>query len=472
MPPAFSSRFATALLIAACAVFVVSRVWILGFATIERSTVGVFAEMGFEYRLAAEQGESFYALHARRVREDAAGRAARGVPGTDAARQDVEYPPLAVAWMVLPTYFGEIGDVDRYRAAFRAMHAAVDAITFLLTGYLARRIGMGPGWPLLVYALGGLALYPVLYDRIDLAMAALVAAALALLVSRAHWMFALAALALAVNFKLVPIVMAPAFVIGAIRAGGGGSARGLLMAMMIRASTFLALCGLMFLPFYLVAGADALGFLGYHADRGVQVESVPANLLLLTGQATGLTYTHGAVDVVSSISNAVSLGSTLLTLALLAAISIWLIAWAQRICGPTDRAANAADAATDTIAQRYARATVALAALLLWSSMTTAKVLSPQYVVWLLPLAPLVFPRRIFDALFLLMCAMTTVIFPNRYYTDIARVSGFELLLPTSTGVMLLTLRNALLVALLIALAWAIRRRWLHTPVRGGSGDG
>src|SRR5687768_3197166 len=293
LPP---SRRSTIVLALACAVFVVTRLWILMLAPVERSTVGVFAEMGFEYRAATSRGEPWYEFHAQRAREAARIRVQRGhAPGADPAREKVEYPPLAVAWIVLPTYFGAVGGFDAYARAFRGLNAAVDVGAFMLVWWLARRIRLDPAWPLMLYALCGLVLFHVLYDRLDLVIAALSAAAMALLVGGAHWTIAFAVLAAAVNFKVVPIVLAPAFIVGATSI----TDRWAIAPLVVRSLTLMAFCVAMFLPFWIVAGNGATEFLSYHADRGLQVESIPANLALLAGRVRGLSFTHGAIDIVS-----------------------------------------------------------------------------------------------------------------------------------------------------------------------------
>ena len=78
--------------------------------------------------------------------------------------------------------------------------------------------------------------------------------------------------------------------------------------------------------------------------------------------------------------------------------------------------------------------------------MLGSKVLSPQYMIWLLPLAPLCAPGLAGAGLclvFLAACAATTQIFPV-HYGDLldGRFPGPELLLG----------RNALLVALWVLL--------------------
>ena len=77
------------------------------------------------------------------------------------------------------------------------------------------------------------------------------------------------------------------------------------------------------------------------------------------------------------------------------------------------------------------------------------KVLSPQYLLWLVPLVPLVRGRRGLAATALLTAALvlTQVWFPQRYF---AYALDFHL-----AGVVLL--RDLVLVALLAVLAWPAR---------------
>jgi hypothetical protein len=98
---------------------------------------------------------------------------------------------------------------------------------------------------------------------------------------------------------------------------------------------------------------------------------------------------------------------------------------------------------------RYATATVA-------SLLALGTVLSPQYVVWLIPLVPLVGGRRGTAAilLFVVAAALTNVWIPDRYF----EYQGGLGLGPTS----LLLARNLALLAMALALlvpASALRRR-------------
>src|SRR5438874_872232 len=106
--PASHSRrrsLASIALMAAITLFAASRLWILTTAKIEQSTVGVFTMAGYDYRFARAHGESVYDVHTRRVRAERESRPQAPPPETDPSRERLEYPPLAVAWMALPTFF-------------------------------------------------------------------------------------------------------------------------------------------------------------------------------------------------------------------------------------------------------------------------------------------------------------------------------------------------------------------------------
>jgi hypothetical protein len=95
----------------------------------------------------------------------------------------------------------------------------------------------------------------------------------------------------------------------------------------------------------------------------------------------------------------------------------------------------------------------------------TSKVLSPQYLVWLLPFLPVVAARSRFMLWFSVVgLALTLVIFPVAYGALIAQ---------HPVAVLLLNARNLLLVALFTALLWKLARGearsgFQASGVRGG----
>ena len=154
-----------------------------------------------------------------------------------------------------------------------------------------------------------------------------------------------------------------------------------------------------FAPFLALAPHGVWESVVRQANRPLQIESLGASLLLVLHQIGGVAITmrpsHGsqnlagtAPDVLAGIQSALQVGVLL---------GLW-IAFAR---GPADR---------ERLVRMSAAAVCAFIAL--------GKVLSPQFLIWLLPLVPLVRGRRGLTASAALAVALvlTQLWFPNRYW--------------------------------------------------------
>ena len=94
---------------------------------------------------------------------------------------------------------------------------------------------------------------------------------------------------------------------------------------------------------------------------------------------------------------------------------------------------------------------VRAAALAVVAYTALGKVLSPQYLIWLIPLVPLVWGRRGLWAsgLFALACVLTQTYFPYRYWVFALHFD------PGASWTILV--RDLVLLALLAVLAWPRR---------------
>jgi hypothetical protein len=428
--------------------------------------VGIYAEYARELQQARAEGRSVYEVHARaREHGDTAGHLAGG--GEE--YRDVEYPPLSVQLLRLPLLWMDTGSTDDFAKAYAiAYRRGLVLVDVLLFGIIARLVSrlypqeapLGRALRLLFYAGATLALWHLLYERLDLIQALAVTAALALLVSRWHYAWSFAVLALAINFKLVPLVLAPVWVVGSLPADGRPilslrtfgrlTARSLLLA---------ALTVGILLPLYVAAGSDALGFLRYHRARGLEIEAVWSGVQLLLGefgQPVEIGYAYGSVNVTGPLTPLLVALAPWVTAALLLLATCLLLVRARRI-----------PVATTTLA-RAQPAEFALAALLfLMLFVAASKVFSPQYLLWLLPLATLVpyegRSRRLFLGGFFLVCLLSTVLAPYLLLADLVDSTSANGVIvfrsPTARFVALLWLRNLLFLVLTAAVAGRMVRR-------------
>jgi hypothetical protein len=376
--------------------FCLSRLVILPLPRLN-SDVGIYAQYAHEYESAARAGIPFYEFHARTVQDQIdTAREAGKLAGSRDEYKDVEYPPLALAVLRLPRLWmgGESGE-GAYYAAYRLSLAVVDLILFFLLLPLVPRLFPQESrreqtQRLLVYLVSTAALWHLLYDRLDLLLALVVMLALTLLLSWCHYAWSFAVLALAINFKLAPLVLAPVWILGSLPADQGGAffrprtlfalgARTLLLGGMVLAC---------FLPFYLLAGEGTLGFLTYHRGRGLEIGSVYSSVplaLQVLGSPVALVYSYGSINVTSTLTpTLVALAPWLAGVVLLAA-AVGVLIHFQSVTAP-----HQGTESTGTLAQVYPRHILGYALVLLMVFIATSKVFSPQYLLWLAPLVCLV----------------------------------------------------------------------------------
>jgi hypothetical protein len=317
-----------------------------------------------------------------------------------------EYPPLAAPVVALPALAGT--DPSSYSLGIGIMTLACFAALLLLVGELVRRLG-GREWP----ALWGVALSPlmlgaVLRTHFDVVPVALTVLAL-LLIVRGRGIWGLTVLGLAVAVKGYPIVVAPVafawlWVAGRrrelLRGGAAFAAIG-IAAVVVAAA---------------ISPSGANDALRWQTGRPIQVESTPAAVLYATGADTLQTNTFR--------SNGLShpwgrlLGSSFIVLG---GAIVLALAWG---------AARAGDGRSLVIA--------ALAATVAYASF--GKVLSPQYLVWTVPLMAVALAWRRYALATTLAAAtiLTLCEFPSRYR---ALVRGETL------PIVIVCVRDVLLVA-------------------------
>ena len=329
----------------------------------------------------------------------------------------VEYPPAALPVFLLPA-LGE-GSSDDYRRRFEGLMAGLGVACVVLVAALTSSL-----WAPVFVGAAPLLLGSVYLSRFDLWPAALTLVALALLVA-GRPRLGLGALGLAVAAKLYPAVLVPIALAHVWRTRGRREA-------LISAGAFFTVVAAIVIPFAVISPGGVWDGFWQQAARPLQIESLGSGLLLAAHHVFGLELTmessHGSQNLAGDGADALAVASTVLQAAVLVALWIW---YAR---GP---------ATHDRLLAACAAAVCAF--------VTFGKVLSPQFLIWLVPLVPLVRGRRglVASAVLAAALVLTQLWFPYRYW---------ELALEFDTAASWLVLvRDLALVGLTVLLVAAVR---------------
>ena len=340
-----------------------------------------------------------------------------------------EYPPLAAAVIALP---GVVSlDPETYRYAFAVLAFAFAGGVLLASGRLAA-LGGGREWgALLVIALAPVATGAMIRTHFDLAAVfCLVAGLAAIAVGRSKSGFALFAVGGAIKlFPLAAVPVAAAWLFG--RGRRGEAVAGLVVASSIVALTVGAGVGL--------SAEGAANAVEYHVERPVQIESLPATVLNGIEEAGGRdpepVHSHRSDGLEHPAADAITAGFVALLCIVLIALTV--------------SAARSDDVRGLGIAGLATAAAVA----------AFGKVLSPQFMLWLVPLAAVAWAWRMYllGIATTATVAVTLVWFPDRYFDLVDRDE------PMLAAV---AVRNGLLLVVLILAGRELRRL-----VRGSRAD-
>jgi hypothetical protein len=340
-----------------------------------------------------------------------------------------EYPPAALPAFLLPA----LGPSDDYRTLFEILMLACGMGIVALVAATLVRVGVA-GRELYAYvalaALAPLALGSVVLTRFDLWPALLTVAALAALVSGRDRL-GLGVLGLATAAKLYPAVLLPVALVYAARRG-----RQNVLAALVSFMGALLLC---FLPFLLLAPEGVWASIERQAGRPLQIESLGA-ALLLAGKQLGLyeptvVSTFGSQNVAGSLPDRLASLQTLLQI--VAVVAVWV----------------AVARARDPIAGLLCGSAAAVVAFVAFG-----KVLSPQFLIWLVPLVPLAAAVSGLGTtvLFVTALVLTQLWFPTRYW-DVVHLGAVG---------WLVLVRDLVLVGLLVALVRSTLTGRARAPAR------
>ena len=336
---------------------------------------------------------------------------------------ELEYPPAALPAFVLPALAQE----DDYASLFEVVMwacatAAIAALGLALAAVEARTARLYAATCFL--ALAPLALGTVILSRYDLWPAALTIAALAALVGRRERV-GLGVLGLAVAAKIYPLVLLPVALVWVARRRG-------TRELWVGLGYFAGVLALCFVPFLIVSPGGVAHSIGTQLGRPLQLESLGASLLLAAEQLgiydATVTNSHGSQNLAGSLPDTIGWLST--AFQFVAVGLVWALLAAR-------------DRGREGLLIAGAASVVAFVAF--------GKVLSPHFLIWLLPLVPAVAGTSGLAACAVLLVSLVTtqLWFPFRYWDVVA-------LEPVGW---LVLVRNLLLVALYVILLIALSRR-------------
>ncbi|MFQ3557973.1 glycosyltransferase 87 family protein [Streptomyces gramineus] len=328
-----------------------------------------------------------------------------------------QYPPAAALAVLSP---GLLPFLDYSTAFFVLVLLADLAVLVLLL-----RTGLRPGRTLRgawVWVAGVPLLGPTVYARYDLMVTAVAVAALLAGARRPRLAGALAGLGAMV--KVWPALL----LVGASVRGGTPGRRA-----WVTAAVTAGVVGALFA----VAMPGAFAFLTFQRDRGTEVESLGALVLHVArhhGWHGEVLLNYGSIEFLGPQVKAVSAAALLLS----AGAFGWLLLW--RLRAARFRSHTLADAA--------------FTAVLMFT--VTSRVISPQYLVWLVGMAAVCLCFRAGR-----MTPPTVLVLLAAFVTVLEFPVGFSHVVVSDWyGITLLFLRNGLLLA---AALTAARRLWRST---------
>lgn len=326
----------------------------------------------------------------------------------------LEYPPLSLVVFAAAGMFGTAADT--YEFVLGALMLGAALIVLALTADLARDRRLTAAWLVAVSPLLTGAVVRTHFDVV--AVVLMLAALVALLADRPLACFAL--LGVGAMVKLFPGLLVPVAAAWLIGAGRRREAvRGV--------AVFAAVVAVVSLPFASRGYLDAYTF---QLDRPVQIESTPASVLFAVGDShvTGYPYVPDRFK-----SNGLAGGAAG---PMAAAFAVLLVATLAAI---TALAARRRDQRGLLLA--------AFAAVLAFAAL--GKVLSPQFMVWLVPFAALawVWGERLLAALCAGAILLTQVEFPARY-ADLVAQDGLPIVLVGARNLLLLAALSLVLARL------------------------
>jgi uncharacterized membrane protein len=338
----------------------------------------------------------------------------------------LEYPPFALFFFILPRLF--TSNLGIYTVAFQMEVFLFDLLGLYMIYRIAQYQGKSPWKMLTVYTVAILAIGPFIAETYDIFPAIIVLLALYYFWMGKHktsW----GILAVGALTKIYPVTLAPIFLFYYVR---NHQYKRIWSGILVFAASSLAII----IPFLAISPSSLLSLINYHVQRGLQLETVYSSFLLIVGKFSStspqVAYGAGSWNVTGPLADSLAVISTFV-MAFLLLMSYWFI-YSRIKTGKS---------------QLIEMSTCFL--LVIAVVLITSKVLSPQHLIWLFPLLPLLSGRQRYAiwAVFVVIGALTYYIFPL-HFTELVNLN--------SALVAVLLIRDIFLVILTVLVGISLYR--------------
>lgn len=285
-----------------------------------------------------------------------------------------EFPPFSLVFFIIPGLF--TSNLETYALLFGAEVVVFIAVTLHFTLRICERIGANKLAVAVIFTMFFLIYFPI--RKFDIFPACTTLIALYFFMER-RFGLAYGFAAFATLTKIYPALIILLFLVLNMLEKTDGKERNIAIGI----SACIAVSVMAVAPLMLagVPFTDCLGFIGFHADRGFQVESLFATfvrVLTVLGLTTSsIVPAHDTHDVVGPLCDAVV---PFWTAVVVIAIGAMFIVAARFVIRNSGRlSVGCSD-----------RALILMATVIILMFMMTNKVFSTQYMVWIMPMLALI----------------------------------------------------------------------------------
>lgn len=449
--------------------FIITRIIFTFYYQTERTDLFYYGPRAMQFKEAMKNDSTIYEYNKKMVDRNMLSK----------NYEVIEYPPLTILWMSIPAFFVHdesftLESLKSWKTIFKFFYFIFDLLIFLVILYLyykpIKTVSIDI-WGIIVYVLSSTILFNLLYDRQDFFLGGIMFLSLLLLTGKLNWKFSMVLLAIGINFKLIPLIIAPFFILGSIPTKlivGDLSIktimnRKLIIHLLFSTAFLILMIVIIFLPFYIKYGKATLEFLNYHTERGIQLESTYSAFILLFaafGYHVFITLKQHSFNLESSLSPILTNISVYIDIAILIFLFIFIIYQIKKKVTANQELSivskNKIQEKTGNLIQLMPQTFICFIATTLLFEVSLSKVFSPQYLLWVIPIFSIISYKsnisKYTGIALILTCILTTIIFPYTYLTDFARnqqtlpdgsmVWGT----PTNFAIIILIVRNSMLI--------------------------